>query len=87
MAKALTTAGRQSATSATSGTILALAPRPRPNAARKLCHASALMIDPCPRALAIHYLLHATPSAEIKLPEISTTTTDEKAQPASTPAK
>ena len=44
MANALTTAGRQSAAKAISGTILAFAPRPRPNADRKLCQASAATI-------------------------------------------
>jgi hypothetical protein len=49
MANALTTAGRQSAPKAIAGTTLARAPRPKPNADRKLCQASAATIRDRPR--------------------------------------
>ena len=49
MANALTIAGRSSATKAMTGTILAFAPRPKPNAERKLCQASAATIRDLPK--------------------------------------
>jgi hypothetical protein len=49
MTNALTMAGRQIPMKAITGTILAFGPRPKPNADRKLCQASAATIRDRPR--------------------------------------